>query len=196
MFNSFSQLYNELLEVTAEHSVFSYQVVICFLYLSALAWSLIKARRGLESFSNFITISVVSAKYILTTLLMEFALVYVQEEGIIGNVQNVYLALSLSNLLAIFACYKLHKHLSYTFSALYFTAIKMMAILFFANLALWVKFVLLDIQEGLVFLHYAFSFLYWYTTISLAIVMFFPAIILTRIGVIVGLSLSYRYKNV
>ena len=79
MFEYFAELYNKALLVSENREVFSYQVLISLSYLLALILSMVRAVKDKELFSDFLTIAVVVTKYMLTTLLMEYALTYIQE---------------------------------------------------------------------------------------------------------------------
>ncbi|MFK3873056.1 hypothetical protein [Pseudoalteromonas rhizosphaerae] len=184
-----SDLYNNLLVATAEHKVFSLQVMISLCYLLALALSIYRANRNKELFSDFLSIAVVVTKYMLTTLLMEKVLMFVANSGRSDLAQNVYLALSSASVLSMFVLYYLHTRFSYKYGDLFFCVMKLSAVLAIAHFVIWVKFVVLNIQVEHEYLHYMYSFIVLYVSIVLAIAMLFPYILRTRFGCIIGLYL-------
>lgn len=189
MFEYLAELYSELLVVRATHKVFSWQSIIAFSYLLALVLSIYRAHINKERFSDFLSISVVVVKYLLTSLLMERVLIYIETTGNWQAAQNVYLALFATNLLSMFVVYFLHAKLSYKFGALFFAVLKVSAMLAFAHLVLWFKLVVLNIQEPYPWVHYAYSFIVLCLSAMLAVAMLFPNILLNRFGCIIGLSL-------
>ncbi len=189
MFEYLSELYSELLVARSTHQVFSWQSVVAFSYFSALLLSIYRTHFNKERFSDFLSISVVVVKYLLTSLLMERVLVYIDETGNWESAQNVYLALFALNALSMLILYFLHTRLSYKFGVLFFTVMKLTAIIALGHIVIWLKFVVLDIQEPYPFFHYVYSFMNLSLNIMLAIAMLFPNILLTKYGCIINLSL-------
>lgn len=66
---------------------------------------------------------------------------------------------------------------------------KLSAVLAIAHFVIWVKFVALNIQVEHAYLHYVYSLIVLYISITLAIAMLFPYILKTRLGCIIGLYL-------
>lgn len=122
MITYISDLYNNLLVATAEHEVFSLQVIISLAYLLALILSMYRAHNNKELFSDFLSIAVVVSKYMLTTLLMEHVLMFVAETGRSDLAQNVYLALSSASVLSMLVLYYLHNRFSYQYGDLFFVS--------------------------------------------------------------------------
>lgn len=189
MFDYLADIYSEFMVASESRDAFSYQVIISIAYLLALILSMYRAHKNKELFSDFLSISVVVTKYMLTTLLMEHVLMYIQSNHTVGNAQNVYLALSFISLLSMFALYKLHTRFSYQYGALFFCVMKLSALLALAHFVLWFKFVVLDLQHEHAWVHYVYSSTVLYISIALAIAMLFPSILRTRIGCIIGLYL-------
>lgn len=179
-------LYNELLVVTAVHKVFSVQVIIAISYAVALVLSFCRALRNRELFSDFLSIAVIVFKYQLTSLLMEKVLLYVQETGESGIAQNVYLSVAGINVLSLYILYKLHQHFSYKYGELFLSVFKLTIIVTAAHLIVWIKFVVLNIQEEHAYIHYIYSFIVLYVSIALAIVMLFPRLLKTKLKVLVS----------
>jgi len=195
MFEYLAELYNKALLVSENREVFSYQVLISLSYLLALILSMIRAVKDKELFSDFLTIAVVVTKYMLTTLLMEYALTYIQENHAVDNVQNVYLGLSATSLFSMYVLAKLHEKFSYKFGLLFFCVIKLTVVLSIAHFILWFKFVVLDIQAEHAYIHYMYSFIVLYISIVLAVVMLFPGLLKTKLRLLLSPSWPFGTKN-
>lgn len=182
-------LYNEFMFASETRNAFSLQVVISLSYLLALCLSIFRAFKNKELLSDFLSIAVVVSKYMLTTLMMEHILIFIQENHQVGNAQNVYLALCAFSLLSLFILYRLHTRFSYKYGELFFTVVRLTLVLSVAHLILWVKFVVLDIQEGFAVLHYLYSFTVLYISFVLGVVMLFPKILNTKLGDVLSLRL-------
>lgn len=189
MIEYFTGLYNKLMVASDHHDVFSIQVVISLTCLLALTLSIYRAVKNKELLSDFLSISVVVSKYMLTTLMMEHILIFIHENQNVGNAQNVYLALCAFSLLSLFILYRLHTRFSYKYGELFFTVVRLTLVLSVAHLILWVKFVVLDIQEGFAVLHYLYSFTVLYISGVLGVVMLFPKILNTKLGDVLSLRL-------
>lgn len=190
MLNTLSNMYNDLLVATAAHDVFSLQVVISVCYVLAFGLSIVRALKNTELFSDFLCIAVVGSKYMLTTLLMEHVLMFLATTQRGDLAQNVYAALCGFNVLSIMALYKLHARFSYKYGPLFFAVVRLTVILAVAHFAVWVKFVVLDIQEGFAVMHYAYSFIVLYISVALGVLMVHPRLLNTRFGRVVGLQFS------
>jgi len=188
MLESIQNLYNNLLVATEDHRVISLQAIIATMYVLALASSLYRALKNREHFSDFLSIASVVVKYALTSLLMEYVLIFIAENKSIGNTQHIYLVASLINVLSIYFLYYLHTKLSYKFGNLFFCVIKLTTLLSFAHLILWLKLVVLNIQAEHAYVHYIYSFIVLYVSIALAIVMLFPRLLKTKLKVLVSPS--------
>ena len=101
------ELYDKWLVIKPYTDTFSFQAIIATSYLIALVNSLRKALKEKEYFSNFITISSVCTNYLLTALMMEYALEYVKSHNSAANAQNVYLGFVIANSVTLFMMYKL-----------------------------------------------------------------------------------------
>ena len=189
MIEYFAQIYDKLMIASDYHEVFSLQVVISITYLLALFGSVFRAVNHNELFSNFLCISVVVTKYMLTTLLMEHILLYIQENNRVDNAQNVYLGLCAFNILSIFIMYRLHMRFSYKYGPLFFVVLRLTLALALAHFILWFKFVVLDIQEGFAVLHYLYSFTVLYISGALGVLMLLPRLVNTRAGRVLSLQL-------
>lgn len=189
MIEYFAQIYDRVMIASDYHEVFSLQVVISITYLSALFGSFFRAVNHNELFSNFLCISVVVTKYMLTALLMEHVLIYIQENHKVANAQNVYLGLCAFNILSIFIVYRLHIRFSYKYGPLFFAVVRLTAVLALAHFILWFKFVVLDIQEGFAVLHYLYSFTVLYISGVLGVLMLLPRLVNTRAGRVLSLQL-------
>ncbi|TMO02894.1 hypothetical protein [Pseudoalteromonas sp. S558] len=189
------ELYNKWLVIKPYTSVFSSQAIIAAAFLIALINSLRKAINQKELLSNFITIAFVCINYLLTALLMEYVLGYVQNHNSAASAQNVYLGFILSNVLTLFLMYKAHIKLSYTFTPLYFAVNRLFIVLTACHLLLWVKLVVLNLQQEYEQFHYIYSFTVLYISFSLAVIMIFPYILKTKFGRILIFS-SPRGGNV
>lgn len=189
MVNTLSNIYNSLLVATANHNVFSIQVLISLVYVLALALSLFRAMRQRELLSDFLCIAVVVSKYMLTTLLMERALMFLANTQRGDLAQNVYLGLCAFNILSIFIVYRLHIRFSYKYGGLFFVVLRLTLVLALAHFILWFKFVVLDIQEGLAVLHYLYSFTVLYISGALGVLMLLPRLVNTRAGRVLSLQL-------
>lgn len=194
MFDYLAELYNEFLVVRSTHEVFSWQSLIALAYFIALVSSIYRAHFNRELFTDFLSIAVVCVKYLLTSLLMERVLVYIAETGNWHSAQNVYLALFAVNILSMYVVYWLHKQLSFKFGPLFFAVIKLTGLVAAAHFLLWLKVVVLDVQETYIFLHYIYSFIVLCASSLLAIAMLFPNVLRTRFGCIIGLSLPRGRK--
>ncbi|AXV65535.1 hypothetical protein D0907_09755 [Pseudoalteromonas lipolytica] len=188
MFEFLADLYNKALLVSENREVFSYQVLISLSYLLALVLSMLRALKDKELFSDFLTIAVVVTKYMITTLLMEYALTYIEENHAVDNVQNVYLSLSVTSFLSMYILVKLHEKLSYKFGLLFFCVLKLTIIIALSHFILWFKFVVLDIQAEHAYIHYIYSFVVLYISIALAVVMLFPSLLKTKLKFLVSPS--------
>lgn len=194
MLNTLNDLYRDLLVATAAHSVFSLQVVISICYLFSLCLSVFRALNDKELLSDFLSISVVVSKYMLTTLLMEHVLIFLAESKRSDLAQNVYLALCGLNLLSVFVLYKLHLRLSYKFGDLFFAVVRLTLLVSISHFIVWFKFVVLNIQEGFALVHYLYSFTVLYISIVLGVIMLFPDLLRTRVGSVFSLNFSWgRY---
>ncbi|RJF37055.1 hypothetical protein [Pseudoalteromonas gelatinilytica] len=189
------ELYNELLVATAVHKVFSVQVIIAISYAVALVLSFYRALRNRELFSDFLSIAVVVFKYQLTSLLMEKVLIYVQETGESGIAQNVYLSVAGINLLSLYILYKLHQRFSYKYGELFLSVFKLTIVVTIAHLIVWVKFVVLNIQEEHAYIHYMYSFIVLYISIVLAVVMLFPGLLKTKLKLLLSPSWPFGTKT-
>lgn len=189
MIEYLAQIYDRLMIASDYHEVFSLQVVISITYLLALFASVFRAINHNELFSNFLCIAVVVTKYMLTTLLMEHILLYIQENNRVDNVQNIYIAVCAFNILSIFIVYRLHIRFSYKYGALFFAVCRLTALLALAHFVLWFKFVVLNIQEGFAVLHYLYSFTVLYISAALGVLMLFPAMLKSKMGQVLGLQL-------
>tara|TARA_B110000091_G_scaffold203954_1_gene238047 strand:- start:25597 stop:26187 length:591 start_codon:yes stop_codon:yes gene_type:complete len=189
MIKTLSGLYNEILVATATHNVFSVQVIISLCYLLALCLSIFRALNDKELLSDFLSIAVVVSKYMLTTLLMEKALIFLAESKRGDLAQNVYLALCGFGVLSVIILYRLHVRFSYKYGELFFTVVRLTLALSVINFIIWVKFVVLDIQEGFAVLHYLYSFTVLYISCVLGVVMLFPKILNTKLGDVLSLRL-------
>ncbi|WP_348708784.1 hypothetical protein [uncultured Pseudoalteromonas sp.] len=195
MINYIIELYNEFMFASETRDAFSLQVVISLLYLCALVLSVFRAIKNRELFSDFLSIGVVVTKYLLTSLLMEKVLLYIHNSHAVENAQNVYLALSLFNLLSLWFLYLLHKNFSYKFGLLFFCVFKLTIVIAIAHFVLWFKFVVLDIQAEHAYIHYMYSFIVLYISIALAVVMLFPSLLKTRLKLLLSPSWPLRTKN-
>ncbi|WP_405598948.1 MULTISPECIES: hypothetical protein [unclassified Pseudoalteromonas] len=189
------ELYEKWLVIKPYTSVFSSQAIIATAFLIALINSLRKALKQNELFSNFITIAFVCANYLLTALMMEYVLDYVQRHESAASAQNVYLGFVIANVLTLFLMYKAHVSLSYVFTPLYVAVNKLFIILSIIHFALWAKLVGLNLQQEYAQFHYLYSFMVLYISIALAVIMIFPYILTTKFGCIFTLSL-HRSRNV
>ena len=189
MFDYLTDLYNDFMFASESRDAFSLQVLISIAYLLALALSIYRAHKNRELFSDFLSIAVVVTKYMLTTLLMEHVLMYIQSSHAVGNAQNVYLALCSFSLLSMYVLYKLHTRFSYQYGNLFFCVMKLSTLLAVAHFVIWFKFVVLDIQSAHAWVHYLYSSTVLYISIALAIAMLFPDVLRTRLGCIIGLYL-------
>lgn len=189
MFEYLTNLYNELMFASETRHAFSIQVLISLSYLLALVASIIRAVKHTEIFSDFLCISVVVSKYMLTTLLMEHVLIYIQENHKVTNAQNIYLAVFAFNILSIFIVYRLHIRFSYKYGPLFFVVLRLTLVLALAHFILWFKFVVLDIQEGFAVLHYLYSFTVLYISGALGVLMLLPRLVNTRAGRVLSLQL-------
>tara|TARA_Y100000780_G_scaffold186390_1_gene172923 strand:+ start:25218 stop:25805 length:588 start_codon:yes stop_codon:yes gene_type:complete len=190
MLNTLTNIYNDLLVATAAHNVFSLQVVISVCYVLAFGLSIVRALKNTELLSDFLCIAVVGSKYMLTTLLMEHVLMFLADTQRGDLAQNVYLALCGFNLLSVYVLYKLHTRFSYKYGPLFFTVVRLTLVLALAHFAVWVKFVVLDIQEGFAVMHYAYSFIVLYISVALGVLMVFPRLLFTRFGRFMSLQFS------
>tara|TARA_Y100000782_G_C10188208_1_gene268240 strand:+ start:1159 stop:1728 length:570 start_codon:yes stop_codon:yes gene_type:complete len=181
-------LYNELLVATAAHKAFSVQVIIALCYTAALVNSFYRAYKHKECFSDFLSIAVVSSKYLVTSLLMEKVLLFISNGGSGEFAQNIYLALAAFNVLSVIVLYKLHTKFSYVLGELFFCIMKLTLLLASAHFILWFKLVVLFIQEEHAYIHYIYSFIVLYVSIALAIVMLFPRLLKTKLKVLVSPS--------
>lgn len=189
------ELYEKWLVIKPYTTVFSSQAIIATAFLVALINSLRKAIKQRELFSNFITIAFVCANYLLTALLMEYALEYVKGHESAASAQNVYLGFVIANILTLFIMYKAHVALSYVFTPLYFAVNKLFLILSAFHFALWLKLVVLNLQQEFAQFHYLYSFIVLYISGVLAVIMLFPYILNTTFGCIFTFSLP-RSRNV
>lgn len=194
MFEYLAELYNKALLASENKEVFSYQVIISLSYLLALILSMLRALKDNELFSDFLTIAVVVTKYMVTTLLMEYALTYIQDNHAVDNVQNVYLGLSATSLFSMYVLSKLHEKFSYKFGLLFFCVIKLTVVLSLAHFILWFKFVVLDIQAEHAYIHYIYSFIVLYISFTLAIVMLFPGLLKTKLKLLLSPSWPFYTK--
>ncbi|MFY8285408.1 hypothetical protein AAEU31_18060 [Pseudoalteromonas sp. SSMSWG5] len=194
MFEYLAELYNKALLASENKEVFSYQVIISLSYLLALILSMLRALKDNELFSDFLTIAVVVTKYMVTTLLMEYALTYIQDNHAVDNVQNVYLGLSATSLFSMYVLSKLHEKFSYKFGLLFFCVIKLTVVLSLAHFILWFKFVVLDIQSEHAYIHYIYSFIVLYISFTLAIVMLFPGLLKTKLKLLLSPSWPFHTK--
>ncbi|MGX1111599.1 hypothetical protein ACSSVW_000978 [Pseudoalteromonas sp. MBR-15] len=181
-------LYNELLVATAVHEVFSIQVIIALCYTVALINSFYRAYKHKEHFSDFLSIAVVSSKYLITSLLMEKVLLFISDGGSGEFAQNIYLALAAINVLSMIVLYKLHTTFSYVFGELFFCIMKLTLLLALAHIILWFKLVVLFIQAEHAYIHYIYSFVVLYISIALAVVMLFPSLLKTKLKFLVSPS--------
>ena len=190
-----TDLYNEFLVATSAHKVFSTQVIIALCYTVALVHSFYRAFKHRELLSDFLSIAVVSSKYLVTSLLMEKVLLYISEGGNGAFAQNIYLALAGFNVLSMVILYKLHTKFSYTFGDLFFCIIKLTILLALAHFILWFKLVVLFVQAEHAYIHYMYSFIVLYISIALAVVMLFPGLLKTRLKLLLSPSWPLRTKN-
>ncbi len=188
------ELYNKWLVIKPYTDTFSFQAVIATSYLIALINSLRKALKEKEFFSNFITIANVCANYLFTALMMEYALEYVKNHNSAASAQNVYLGFVIANLVMLIMMYKLHTMFSYKFNDLFFKVSKLFIILTLSHLIIWVKFVVLDLQQEFAQIHYVYSFIVLYISLVLSFIMLFPDVLRTKFGCIVTFSLP-RDRN-
>ncbi|TGV20347.1 hypothetical protein E5N72_09840 [Pseudoalteromonas sp. MEBiC 03607] len=194
MFESIQNLYKELMVATENHQVISMQVIIAVMYVLAFAISLFRAIGNRERFSDFLSIATVVTKYALTSLLMEYVLIFIAENQSIGNTQNIYLVACLINLLSIYILYLLHTKFSFNFGLLFFCVIKLTVVLSLAHFILWFKFVVLDIQAEHAYIHYIYSFIVLYISFTLAIVMLFPGLLKTKLKLLLSPSWPFHTK--
>tara|TARA_B100001059_G_scaffold57168_1_gene52462 strand:- start:7762 stop:8346 length:585 start_codon:yes stop_codon:yes gene_type:complete len=183
------ELYNKWLVIKPYTDIFSFQAVIATGYLIALLNSLLRALKNKELFSNFITIASVCVNYLLTALLMEYALEYVKHHNSAASAQNVYLGFVIANFFMVLLMYKIHTLFSYKFTELFFKVVKLFVILTIAHFIIWVKFVVLDLQQEFSQLHYVYSFIVLYISLVLSFIMLFPDVLRTKFGCIVTFSL-------
>ena len=188
-------LYTKWLVIKPYTSVLSSQSIIAVAFLIALINSIRKALAQKEQLSNFITIACVCANYLLTALLMEYTIDYVQNNSSAASAQNVYIGFIIANALTLLIMYKVHVKLSYVFSPLFFAVVKLFIILSAFHLLLWVKLVVLNIQQSYPQIHYIYSFMVLYISFALAISMIFPYILNTKLGRVLIFSLP-RGNNV
>ncbi|WP_199525286.1 hypothetical protein [Pseudoalteromonas sp. bablab_jr011] len=188
MFEYIQNLYKELMVATESHQVISLQAIIAVMYVLAFALSLYRALKNSEHFSDFLSIATVVVKYALTSLLMEYVLIFIAENQNIGNTQNIYLVASLINLLSIYFLYYLHTKLSFNFGQLFLCVVKLTIVLSMSHFILWFKFVVLDIQAEHAYIHYIYSFVVLYISIALAVVMLFPSLLKTKLKFLVSPS--------
>lgn len=183
------ELYNKWLVIKPYTDTFSFQAVIATSYLIALLNSLRKALKEGEYFSNFITITSVCVNYLLTALMMEYALEYVKNHNSAAGAQNVYVGFVIANSIMLLAMYRIHIVFSYRFNELFFKVSKLFLILTFSHLIIWIKFVVLDLQQEFAHIHYLYSFIVLYISLVLSFIMLFPDVLRTKFGCIVTFSL-------
>jgi len=188
------ELYDKWLVIKPYTDTFSFQAVIATSYLIALINSLRKALKEKEFFSNFITIANVCTNYLFTALMMEYALEYVKSHNSAASAQNVYLGFVIANSVMLFMMYKLHTTFSYKFNNLFFKVSKLFIILTLSHFIIWVKFVVLDLQQEFAQIHYVYSFIVLYISLVLSFIMLFPDVLRTKFGCIVTFSLP-RDRN-
>lgn len=189
MLTYLADLYNEFMFASETRNAFSLQVVISLTYLFALFLSVFRALSNKELFSDFLSIAVVVTKYMITTVMMEHILIFIQENHQVGSAQNVYLGLCAFNILSIFIVYRLHIRFSYKYGPLFFSVVRLTGALALAHFILWFKFVVLDIQEGFAVLHYLYSFTVLYISGALGVLMLLPRLVNTRAGRVLSLQL-------
>ncbi|MCF2915052.1 hypothetical protein L1266_02385 [Pseudoalteromonas sp. Cn5-37] len=195
MFESIQNLYRELMVATENHQVISMQAIIAAMYVLAFATSLFRAIGNKELFSDFLSIATVVVKYAVTSLLMEYVLIFIAENQSIGNTQNIYFVACLINLISIYILYLLHTKFSYKFGLLFFCVIKLTVVLSIAHFILWFKFVVLDIQAEHAYIHYMYSFIVLYISIVLAVVMLFPGLLKTKLKLLLSPSWPFGTKS-
>jgi len=85
--------------------------------------------------------------------------------------------------------YKTHLLFSFVFAELFFKVNKLFFILSAFHFIIWVKFVVLDLQQEFSQLHYVYSFIVLYISLVLSFIMLFPDVLRTKFGCIVTFSL-------
>lgn len=190
----FENLYEKWMVIQPYTTAFSSQAVIATAFIIALINSLRKALANKELFSNFVTIAFVCANYLITALLMEYVLAYVSNHSSAASAQNIYLVVTIINLATLYFMYKAHLVFSFVFSKLFFAVVKLFIILSAFHFVIWVKFVVLDLQQEFVQIHYVYSFIVLYISLVLSFIMLFPDVLRTKFGCIVTFSLP-RDRN-
>ena len=190
----FENLYEKWMVIQPYTTAFSSQAVIATAFIIALINSLRKALANKELFSNFVTIAFVCVNYLITALLMEYVLAYVSNHSSAASAQNIYLVVTIINLATLYFMYKAHLVFSFVFSKLFFAVVKLFIILSAFHFVIWVKFVVLDLQQEFAQIHYVYSFIVLYISLVLSFIMLFPDVLRTKFGCIVTFSLP-RDRN-
>ncbi len=177
MLESLNQFYDSYFVANGLNQILSIQVILSLSYLLACILSFVRALQSKEHFSNFVCILTFGCKYLLTSLIMEYALVGIINKYDIDIAQNVYLILALSNLVAIYVIFHIHKHFAFEIKPLALYIVKIMLVFFAANTVLWFKLVVFDIEEALGFIHYIYSTVVLLSSCLAAIVMLYPKIL-------------------
>jgi len=150
-------------------------------FLPATALAMIRYNKNKETLSNLLTISVVSAIFLISAFEMELAMEYIREHHSKGSLRNILMVFASQSILGVIVLYKLHTRKAYDIGSLFFHLSAIQITFAVMHTLLWIKLVVPDWNQAYLTSHAIYSALSLYLTATIQIACLFPKIINTRL---------------
>lgn len=149
-------------------------------FLPATALAMIRYNKNKETLSNLLTISVVSAVFIISAFEMELAMEYIREHHDKGSLRNILMVFASQSILSVMILYKLHTRKAYDIGPLFFHLSAIQIVFAIMHTLLWIKLNIPAWNQAFLVSHAAYSAFSLYLTATIQIACIFPKLINTR----------------
>lgn len=146
---------------------------ISIAYVLAFVTSFLLAVNKSESYSRFIVVRALSAKYILTGFLMMLIQLNAKTDAQIDVSQHIYVAYALIDYVILRYIQRIHLLTSKYYNNIYFYAVIGLWVSIVIQLALWVKIWVLDFEYEYAWYNYTYSIISNLVTVSIIAIIFF-----------------------
>lgn len=146
---------------------------ISIAYVLAFVTSFLLAVNKSESYSRFIVVRALSAKYILTGFLMMLIQLNAKTDAQIDASQHIYVAYALIDYVILRYIQRIHLLTSKYYNNIYFYAVIGLWVSIVIQLALWVKIWVLDFEYEYAWYNYTYSIISNLVTVSIIAIIFF-----------------------
>lgn len=146
---------------------------ISIAYVFAFITSFLLAVNKSESYSRFIVVRALSAKYILTGFLMMLIQLNAKTDAQIDASQHIYLAFALINYVILRYIQRIHLLTSKYYNNIYFYAVIGLWVSIVIQLVLWLKIGVFDFEYEFAWYNYTYSIISNLVTVSIIAIIFF-----------------------